>query len=298
MLKQTLPTYQIPDFENPSNAPDHFYYSRLNKHLITHQFIQKPHKHDFFILVLFTQGRGNHLIDFNYYSVNPNSAFFLSPGQVHSWTLSKDTNGHILFFSSDFYTSLFPLTKLNSFSFFHSNLTSPKLELRPEEMNEMNFYMEKIESEVMHPRWASLDLLKSFTDILLTNAHRIYMEKNPTPLHLELSSSQFQKLELLIDSNFSNNREVNFYTDRMNMTLKQLNSLIKKKVGKTISKLIQERVMLEAKRLLVHSDLTISAIAFRLKFDDPSYFSRFFKNNISLTPEEFRTSAHHSASQT
>lgn len=63
----------------------------------SHKHIEKPHRHDFYVTVLFTHGSGVHEIDFQSYDVQPGSLFFLSPGQIHSWELSDDTEGYIFF---------------------------------------------------------------------------------------------------------------------------------------------------------------------------------------------------------
>src|SRR5438105_2094116 len=76
----------------------HFYIQDLKKHVQEHQFIGQPHKHDFYLILFVTSGGGSHTIDFVQYPVRPNSIFLMTPGQVHTWTLSKDTEGFVVFF--------------------------------------------------------------------------------------------------------------------------------------------------------------------------------------------------------
>jgi len=293
MQKKVVPIYQIPDFDSSSVDPNEFYYSRLDKHLQKHKFIQNPHKHDFYIVLLFTEGTGTHTIDFQTHAVDPGTLFFLVPGQVHSWDLSKDANGYILFFSSAFYTSVFTVERFNKFSFFHSNLSTPIAHLQKDELIEFTSYFKKINSEVNHPQLETHHLLKNYIDILLTLALRAYLIQYPVLLKQKATYSSFKKLEHLISNHFTLHREASFYAEGMNMSLKQLNTVTKKAVGKTVSQLIFDRIILEAKRLLVHSDISISEISFRLKFDDPSYFSRLFKKKTSFPPEEFRLKNQH-----
>ena len=292
MAEETLPIYQIPDFETEKINPSDFYYSELEVHLKTHLFIQKPHKHDFYIVLIITEGTGIHTIDFRNYPVKPRTAFFLSPGQVHSWELSADTKGHILFFSSSFYSAFFTQKKLMSFTFFRSNISMHSLELALNERDELLFYFERINKEIQNPGWSSHTQLASYTDLLLTNAHRYFLAKNQDSITPAKQHDLFQKLEILIESEFMDHREVGYYAQEMNVSLKQLNAITKSAVGRTVSNMILERVILESKRLLTNSSLTVAEIAAKFKFDDPSYFSRLFKRKTSFTPEQFRKEIH------
>ncbi len=292
MPAETLPIYQIPDFETEKINPSEFYYSELEVHLKTHLFIQKPHKHDFYIVLLITEGTGTHTIDFRNYPVKPGTSFFLSPGQVHSWELSEDTKGHILFFSGSFYSAFFTQKKLMSLTFFRSNISIPFMDLAANEREELLFYFKRINKEFQNPGWSSHTQLASYTDLLLTNAFRYYLTKNREAIQPIKEHDLFQKLEMLIEAGFMDHREVGYYAQQMNISLKQVNSIAKKSVGKTVSNLIMDRVMLESKRLLTNSSLTVAEIAAKLKFDDPSYFSRLFKSKTFFTPEQFRKEIH------
>ncbi len=288
MPKSPLPIFHIPDFESDRLDSSHFYYSGLRNHLAKHQFIQKPHKHDFYIIVVFTKGGGSHTIDFTTFTVGPGSVFFLSPGQVHSWELSAESDGHILFFSADFYTAIFSRKRLNDYSLFISSLEFPRLEIDSDQAKEIIALFEKIELETSHPTFFTKDLIRNYIDTLLIFLHRFMGSKVALSKEEKLIYNQFQELELLIDTNFKKHREVSFYADQMNISMKQLNTICKNTVSKTSSQLILDRVILEAQRLLTHSELNISEIAYSLEFDDASYFSRLFKKKTGYTPEEFR----------
>lgn len=288
MPSSPLPIFHIPDFAADTLDSSHFYYSGLKDHLATHQFIQKPHKHDFYILVVFTQGNGSHTIDFKTYDVASGSVFFLSPGQVHSWELSADSDGYILFFSADFYSATFSRKRLNEYSLFNSILEFPRMDIDSIKAREITSFLEKIAKENSEPTLFTKDLLRNYIDVLLVLLYRVKNSELSFSKKEKLSHNQFQELELLIDTHFKKHREVSFYADQMNISMKQLNTICKNTVSKTSSQLILDRVILEAQRLLTHSDLNISEIAYSLEFDDASYFSRLFKKKTGYTPEQFR----------
>ncbi|HSF52394.1 MAG TPA: AraC family transcriptional regulator [Algoriphagus sp.] len=290
MSKESLPIYQIQDFENHRINSSAFYYSGLGSHLEKHKFIQIPHKHDFFILMLVTVGTGNHSIDFRNYEVNPGTAFFLKPGQVHSWQLSKDTDGHILFFNSGFYREGFPGKNLDRFTFFSFSHFPASLTLDPEKSREIEFLFSEINREVSASLWSKKEILRSFTEILLIKLSRIYHYANGLGATVLPSEDQFKTLESYIESEFRLHREASFYAEKMHLSLKQLNRLTKHTTGKAISQLLLDRVILESQRLLTYSDKSISEIAVLLGFQDPSYFTRLFRKKIGQTPEQFRKS--------
>lgn len=288
MPKSPLPIFHIPDFGPDAIDSSHFYYAGLKSHLATHQFIQKPHKHDFYIIVVFTHGAGSHTIDFKNYTVEPGSVFFLSPGQVHSWELTPDTDGHIIFFSGEFYTSTFPRKRINAYSVFTSNVEFPILKIGSVQAQEILCLFEKIDLETISPTWHTKELLINYIDTLLILMYRYKGSNASLSKKEKLFHEQFQELELLIEDHFKKHREASFYADTMNLSLKQLNSLCKNTVSKTSSQVIMDRVILEAQRLLTHSGLNISEIAYALEFEDSSYFSRLFKKKTNMTPEQFR----------
>jgi AraC-like DNA-binding protein len=107
----------------------------------------------------------------------------------------------------------------------------------------------------------------------------------------EPTSSQtmhIRRLEALIEQHYASHLPVSEYADRMQLSAKQLYAICQAVLQKSIINIIQERLMLEAKRLLVHTNLTISQIAAKLNYMDNSYFNRFFKKIAGITPEQFR----------
>ena len=114
---------KIKDFKNkePENS---FYANTITNHLLLHHSrIERPHKHNFYAVFLFTKGTGIHEIDFNKYEVKPGSVFFLYPGQTHSWELSDDIDGYIFFHTEDFYEMAYAANSIKDFPFFESHRT-------------------------------------------------------------------------------------------------------------------------------------------------------------------------------
>lgn len=97
---------------------------------------------------------------------------------------------------------------------------------------------------------------------------------------------------MLLESNYLQVRNTDFYAGKLGISSKRLNQILKNKLDKTGMELIHDRIILEAKRMIIHSEQTIKEIAYELGFSDRPYFSRFFKKQTGQTPDEFQKQAH------
>jgi AraC-like DNA-binding protein len=127
--------------------------------------------------------------------------------------------------------------------------------------------------------------------MMLVNLTRIYSAASKIEEMPGGELALLQQLENLIEIHFKAHLPVTFYAGKLNVTSRQLNELCKNSLGKTTNEVIQERLLLEAQRLLVHSELTSSQIAAELGYFDIPYFFRFFKKHTGQTPEQFRSEA-------
>jgi len=96
---------------------------------------------------------------------------------------------------------------------------------------------------------------------------------------------------MLLESNFYTVTNIDFYAGKLGISSKRLNQILKEKLNKTGTQIIHDRIILEAKRKIIHSEITIKEIAYELGFSDRPYFSRFFKKQTGQTPEEFQKMA-------
>lgn len=290
MQKERLPVYRIQDFNAEAQKERYFYLSPFAAHLQEHLFTREPHKHSFYIILFITQGSGTHTIDFNRYEVRPNMVFFMTPGQVHSWELSDDADGFVIFFTPEFYLTQFPHRKLYDFPFFNVLLHKPILFVSEGEKASLMQTIQTLQEEYRNDGLMRSDMLSRYLDIFLIHLTRIYQSQGTEIETQGGELSVLQALENLIEQHYKEHLPVTFYADRLNVTTKHLKQVCQRSLGKTTSELIQERSILEAQRLLVHSELTSSQIAAELGYFDNTYFFRFFKKHTGTTPELFRGS--------
>ena len=288
MSKEHLPIYEIQDFEAQRQQDQYFYFSSLAKHLQEHLFIREPHKHNFYIVLFVTHGTGTHTIDFKEYEVKPGTFFFLTPGQVHSWELSKDADGFVIFFTHGFYARAYPDRLLIDFPFFNALLNNPVLSISEENENELIPILNRLEQEHKQSKFLREMLLSRYLDILLIELARLYQPNDDKISSSGKDQRLLQNLEKLINLKYKEHKPVAYYAEQLHVTTKHLHTVCKNSLNKSTKELIQNRVLLEAQRLLVHSDLTSSQIAAELGYFDNTYFFRFFKKHTGSTPEQFR----------
>lgn len=281
---KTIPVYSIRDFRKFSQQ-DAFYASPLKNHIRNHDFTNFPHKHDFFMVVLFTSGKGIHEVDFIKYTVHTGSLFVLRPGQMHNWKLSADCNGYIFFHTRNFYDEGFTHERVSDYPFYATGQGSPLFHLKGLSYSFISSYFRTVTDEYISDRAFKFQKLHALVNLIYIELLRLYHsdENNNSENYL----SKLRQFEELIEKHYHQHLSASAYAKMMNLSEKHLNRICKLSIGKTSTDLIAERLVLEAKRLLIASKLNITQIAEKMGFADNSYFTRFFKKRTGKTPSEF-----------
>ncbi|WP_181163803.1 AraC family transcriptional regulator [Pontibacter mangrovi] len=285
-----FPIYKVDSFTQASITGNRFYLSSFEDHIKVHTFLEKPHRHDFYTIILFTQGCGEYTIDFKKYPISKGTVFFLSPGQLHKWQVEEEVKGFIIFFNPDFYLLEHPNSKLYSFPFFNALSNDPLIPLSETGLEQALDVVRLMEREYQMQAYKQDEVIGDFLDVLLILLARSYKGRTMPEKTSTRLLSQIRLLESLVEEHFTEHQPVTFYAERLHVTPKHLNTICKAATGRTTVELVQQRTVLEAKRLLAHSNYTVSEIASKLGYTDNSYFSRFFKKHARETPEQFRKS--------
>ncbi len=283
-----IPVYNLAQLTALSTGNTSIGVKRLEQCFRNKESISSSHRHNFYQIIWVTKGQVTHLIDFNAYPIRPATLYFLSPVQVHEWKITEAVFGSIIAFTSELFSSaLQGRTILSQLPYFYRVNTQPLLYLDDEQVTVFNNIIERIESEYQAALVDREAMLSAYLWILLIEAKRIYSPKQPT--HNVASSVLLTKQFLvLVEENFLTQSRVSEYAKQLSITPNHLNETVKQTIGKTAGALIRDRLLLEAKRWLIHSDLSISEIAHALNFEDPAYFSRFFKRYMHCSPRDFR----------
>ena len=247
-----------------------------------------PHRHNYYEIFVFLEGGGVHDIDFNRIAIEPGSLHFVSPGQVHHVQRSLDSSGYVMFFSREFYyLNLQNKNILFELPFLNNNSDRPILNLDSSTFAQVLMLIQQMEKEFSSDNPLKEEIVRSYLNIILIQCKRLFEERYPED-EGSSHSGLFQDFRILLETHFAELHKVSDYAALLHITEKHLNETCKKSRGKTASELIYDRIILEAKRLLLHSDFSNKEIAYFLHFDDPSHFSKFFKNKVGQSPNDFR----------
>jgi AraC-like DNA-binding protein len=264
------------------------YINTFKNHLIDHSFVEEPHRHNSYVLVFFTKGSGTHEIDFDVFTIQSGSMFFLQPGQMHHWDLSDDVEGFVIFYSQEMYNLYFGQKTIGDYPFYSSVDNKPEMVFDESESEAILPYFESLILETQINQLLKQDKIMNLLDIIHIEIARKYSE---THLHEAHSYNvKIKNFEVLLENNFKIEKAPSFYASQLHITLKHLNRICNEMLQKTTTEVITDRIILEAKRMLMDKKFTVNEIATELGYDDYSYFTRLFKKHTGMTPSFFRVS--------
>ena len=261
----------------------------FNDEEIEHNLI--PHLHDFYSIFWIESGEAIHATEFVEYSLKADTILFVPPGLKHRMYIDKSVGGTYMLFNEEFIqynrTNHVPLKEYRLFnnSDFKSLIT-----VTPEKHEKLNNITGLIFEELKNTDDYSQDIVLNLLHLFLLESRRIFDQQNQAPKEESETTpdTTIIKFKQLIEENFAKEKNVSLYAEMLNMNPSCLNELTKRTTGITAGELIRNRVIDETKKLLYSSSMSGKEIAYELGFDDPAYFSRFFKKYTGTTLKEFR----------
>lgn len=273
----------IHDFQKDDHSSIPFKYIPLNAS--SGYDTTLPHRHNYYELLFFIKGGGTHTLDFMEFPIKDHSLHCVSPGQVHQLRRDPSSFGNIIIFSRDqFYMGAEAGDSLFHNSFVN-NSSCPIINLSEDEAADMKISFEQTAKEYSNKQ-CSLSIIQGYLRIILLKCTRIF--ENQFPERKPIAHTRFYDFRQMVEKDFRQHKLPAYYAGKLNITERKLNEICKAATGHNVSSYITERILLEAKRLLCNSDSRLKEIADFLGFEDPSYFSRFFRSNAGVTAGNFR----------
>jgi AraC-like DNA-binding protein len=235
------------------------------------------------------QGKATVMLDFQEYRHSRAAAFFITPGQVHTVKPQPGLHGFTISFTQAFFDDdTPPPSRLLELPFFFSADAHPRLPLGAAQVPEIAALFQNLHDEYNRALPDAAEILRATLRLLLLQLARLYVRVTPErePTRGQILLRQFHGA---LEKHFREETTLDAYARLMGITCNHLNDVIREQTGHSAGDLIRKRRLLDAKRMLSHSNLSVSEVGYQLGFKDPSYFSRFFRRYEGVTPVEFVT---------
>lgn len=285
-----VPTFKL--FEGASEWPikDMLHHELIQTRVKGHDGKIRTHRHlDLFHIFYLSHGTANTVLDGEHSSVHAPLIVTVPPLCIHGIAPLEELRGHLLTLPG---SSIHHLLR-NAES--DADLTEKPCIIQgigKEQMNEIDYLFRKIEQETKQDGNSRFMAMQSLLRLVLVWIIRRSLEsKARAPTANDRGATRIRRFKKLIEENFTQGLSIKEYASHMGISTAQLNNICRAKVGKSALQIVHERLILEIKRNLVYTSLTVSEIAYELGFSDPAYLTRFFSKQTGLSPKQYRSGA-------
>lgn len=246
------------------------------------------HKVGFYVLLLITDGNGIHSVNYDDFPFMRGTVFSLRKHTIHKFHKSG-AKGKLLIFTEDFAIRFSNRNEgLRLFQLFNELFGSAKLQLSESEFDEIQVLVNQIEKEYFLVNDSeSIEIIRNLIQAIVLRLFRVKSKvyHNPSTGN---SYFKFALLQELIENECFEHKKVTYYAGKIGVTPKTLSNVTKNMIGKSAKAFIDEIVILQIKRLLANTHLSISEIAYRSGFDEPTNFFKYFRKRTGYSPKSFR----------
>jgi AraC family transcriptional activator of pobA len=283
--KKSVPLMPLQDFGSSPFLEHGIFIEPFEECVSVRHKRMEVHRHDYVELFLL-QGQGSVLIDFGNCPLSGKSLIAIGPGRVHAWQANKMTGLYIAFTQEFFDGAGSPPSTLFDYPFIFGDELSSVIHLKPKEGAQAQDLFRDIHCEFEKHEKLAVEMIRHQLRLLVVHLSRLYAAASPAPF---AAVSVVRRFRQAVERSFRATTSVRDYAQALGVTTSRLNESLRLETGLTAGILIRARLLLEAKRLLLHSELTMAEIGYELGFEDPSYFSRFIRRELKTSPAELRS---------
>ena len=248
-----------------------------------------PHRAGFYHILWFQKGSPTHLVDFNPVEIKPNTILFLNKDTVQRFDKKGGFDGKAILFTDGFFCNTEADIKYLRSSILFNDLFSVSQIQMSKTASLFAHLFQLMEIELENEKDISQPhILKNLLHNFLLLSERERRKQNFTEIKKSADLDYVMLFKDLLESNYHKLKQVSNYAKKISITAKRLNQATSKILGKSPKQMIDERVMLEAKRLLAHTNESVKEIGYNLGFDEPTNFIKYFRKHSNSTPIEFR----------
>ncbi len=287
-MKKQLPEISFDNQSNPISYFDIVKIEDLLQRDLDHD-IGKNHLVKFYIIFFVYEGQGYHSIDFTDYNYKEGTVLLVRKGQIHKFFRSPNVKGYLLVFTEEFIIGhLNRMEALKSMQLFNDSLSFPKIAFNDEEeFSDFTILLKHLEQEYNVKDNFSIGITRSVLHIVITKLFRIKAKKGHF-VERKKYMSQFLEFHKLVEEDCFKSKKVQYYAQKLGVSAKTLNNIVKNVVNDSAKTFIDERTIMQIKRLLISTDHSVKEIAYISGFSDSTNFFKYFKKFTGNWPEVFR----------
>lgn len=287
-MKKQLPEIKFDNKDNPKSYFDIVKIEDLLKRGLDHD-IGKNHLVKFYIIFFVYEGQGYHTIDFTDYNYNEGTVLLVRKDQIHKFFRSPNVKGYLLIFTEEFIIShLNNMEALKTMQLFNDALSFPKVEFNnKQEFSDFTVLIKHMESEYHAKDDFSIGITRSVLHIVITKLFRVKAKAGHF-VERKKYLPQFIEFQKLVEQDCFKSKKVQYYAKLLGISAKTLNNTSNDVVNTSAKAFIDERTIMQIKRLLISTDHSIKEIAYIAGFSDPTNFFKYFKKYTDNSPEVFR----------
>ncbi len=249
-------------------------------------YLNDPARRDFFEIVWLRNEEALHVPQHDFQTLKGNWIYLIPPYRVHQ--LNKaGKNGVLISFKQELLEGDLKEFLLDVFRIFNIQGEFSCLQVDENSSNTLVSVFKLLQEEY-NQEAINLIMMKALLKVFLLKL--IQLKEQHFTLQ-DINEKRVYEFMLLLEMNYQEERNAEFYAEKLGISSKRLNQILKEKLSKTAVQIIHDRLILEAKRQMIHSEYTIKEIAYNLGFKDHSYFSRFFRTHAGQTPIAFQNKA-------
>jgi AraC family transcriptional activator of pobA len=248
-----------------------------------------PHRHNYYTVVWPFSGSGRHIIDFKEYPIAPDHIFFVSPGQVHQIIIEGHPTGIVMLFTCAFLEKYSIREEfISNLRLFRNSDETPPLQISDNMKPRLTMFSDNMFTAFQTSGGMQLDTIGAWLKLFLIECNmHCSLHPDPNPQSAEVGRMLVHSFKEAVEKHYQQWHQVKEYADELNVSPNYLNEVIKTAIGQSAKDYIQNRLILEARRLRLFTHQSNKEIGFSLGFEDPSHFSKFYKNHTGQSLLEF-----------
>jgi len=247
-----------------------------------------PHRHTYYTVIWPSEATGEHILDLSSYPIEPDVLFFIPPEKVHHLRVAANPKGFVILFTRDFLVmSGIDERFITDLDLFRENDHSARIRLTGD-VSELRDLVLKMYTLFTGDDNYAVQKIGAYLKLFLIGCHQIAASQAHADPVRHPNSELIYKFKSLVDAHFTELHKVADYAEMLFITPNYLNEVIRKHLGITAKEYIQDRIVLEAKRMAYFTNLSSKEIGFRLGFEDPSHFTKFFKKQTKQLLHAFK----------